>query len=201
MFRQARQAVQSCHRGRPRRGQSIRKACRACRESSLSAGVGEKEVAREDDDDDDREERGVHAPAAGEGAVCPIQNLMGPRRVGHGGLQGTHTYNRWRVCVPCVSVCCTRRRSPRSASAMCQWCVAQQISCVSGVLYKAALTYVLKCKALGAPFKKFNSMTERWEYLHMTQSVVDSISKSWQILTKVFISWYVTDYPDRINVL
>ena len=65
-----------------------------------------------------------------------------------------------------------------------------QMSCISGVLYKAALTYTIKARALQGEFTKWNNMTDRMEYLHMTQKVVESISKRFAIITEVFIVNY-----------
>jgi hypothetical protein len=62
-----------------------------------------------------------------------------------------------------------------------------QMSCASGVLHKAALTYICKAKSLRGRFVKYNQMTERWEYLHMTQTVTDAISKRWALMSEVFI--------------
>jgi hypothetical protein len=46
------------------------------------------------------------------------------------------------------------------------------------------LTYITKCKALKGQWLKYNQMTERWEYLHMSQSIQEKMSKRWAIITE-----------------
>ena len=60
------------------------------------------------------------------------------------------------------------------------------MSCMGHVLcmWEAALTYITKCKALKGEWLKFNHMTERFEYLHMTQSVVEKMTKRWQLIVE-----------------
>jgi len=60
------------------------------------------------------------------------------------------------------------------------------MSCMGHVLcmWQAALTYVTKCKALQGEWLKFNHMTERMEYLHMTQSVQEKMTKRWALIVE-----------------
>ena len=45
--------------------------------------------------------------------------------------------------------------------------------------YEAAIKYISKCSAMKGVYTKYNKMTERWEFLHLTQSTTDKFSKSW----------------------
>jgi len=58
------------------------------------------------------------------------------------------------------------------------WCAALCSIC------KAALTYITKCKALKGQWLKYNQMTERFEYLHMSQSIQEKMTKRWAIITE-----------------
>ena len=50
--------------------------------------------------------------------------------------------------------------------------------------YEAAIKYISKCSAMKGVYTKYNKMTERWEFLHLTQHTTDKFTKSWSIIKK-----------------
>ena len=50
--------------------------------------------------------------------------------------------------------------------------------------YQAALKYATKCALMGGAWTRFNSMTERLEFLHFRVKFIDRFTKSWDSTKK-----------------
>ena len=50
--------------------------------------------------------------------------------------------------------------------------------------YQAALRYATKCALMGGAWTRFNSMTERLEFLHFRVKFIDRFTKSWDSTKK-----------------
>jgi hypothetical protein len=59
---------------------------------------------------------------------------------------------------------------------------------VANVSSQAALRYVAKCKLMGGDWVKWNSMTEREEFLHLEQSRSDQFTRSWELVSSRSVS-------------